>query len=192
MNNENFRDFPSLERTLQSRSSEARSMPVSEVSQHLAMSAEAFDGCSSPGDLHAAENRIIDPFIDRTISMSFQMTTLLGICAQYPTRLGGRPRETSGSCIFELTSRRRQGGMMKQEDGGTDNKLLVSVWQLSGISPGRPPHWLGIVHKDPTRRRSRTKLILRMYHVLRASDLIYSPTSQHSKNELQYNTNSLY
>ena len=56
-------NFLFLEKTLPSRSSEERSVIVSGVSLRLAMSTKAFAGVSSPGDLHSAEQWIIDPFL---------------------------------------------------------------------------------------------------------------------------------
>ena len=57
------RDFPSLEKTSPLCSSGKRSMLLSEVSQHLIMLAKAFEGYSSPGDLHTAKKWILDPFL---------------------------------------------------------------------------------------------------------------------------------
>ena len=55
VNRSNFRDFPLLEKTLPSCSSEEQSMLVSQVSQHVAMLAKAFDGFSSLRDRNTAE-----------------------------------------------------------------------------------------------------------------------------------------
>ena len=57
------RDFPSLEKNPPLCSSEERSMLLSEVSQHLIMLAKAFEGYSSPADLHTAKKWILDPFL---------------------------------------------------------------------------------------------------------------------------------